>query len=333
MSSEPALGQRREARFERVWYGGEPSPLGWRLVSLIYRFASATRRLLYWLRIRRAYRAPVPTIVVGNVTVGGTGKTPLVIWLSKQLAHLDYRPGVISRGYGAEVDQPRIVEVDMPVSLCGDEPLMMARRGLKVAVCANRALAADMLLKRGCNVLIADDGLQHYRLARDLEIAVIDGSRGLGNGRLLPAGPLREPASRLSKVDFVVVNGGAEEVSFAATPMSLSGNELIHAASGQSQPASEWRGRQVHAVAGIGNPERFFSALEDLDMEIERHAFSDHHLFDPDELLFGDDKAVVTTEKDAVRIQATDHIWYLPVNASLPQDFAAKLVATLNGSA
>ncbi|MBL6751875.1 MAG: tetraacyldisaccharide 4'-kinase, partial [Nevskia sp.] len=271
-----------------------------------------------------AVRRPVPVIVVGNITVGGTGKTPLVLWLVQHLRERGWRPGVVSRGYGGRAPAyPLRVTPATDPAACGDEPALLARSaGVPVAVAPDRVAAARLLVDGGeADIIVADDGLQHYRLARDLEICVVDGSRGLGNGELLPAGPLREPAGRLGTVDLVVVNGGSwrAAVGVPQVAMQLDIAEAVALADGFRRRLAAFAGQRVHAVAGIGNPQRFFDALSAAGLQVTAHPFPDHHRFTEMDLAFGDDLPVMMTEKDAVKCAALEprRLWAVPARARL----------------
>ena len=314
-------------RIEALWYGRHPfapllAPLSW-----LYLAATACRKFMYAGGILPVTRLPVPVIVVGNLTVGGTGKTPLVIWLARYLQSLAYKPGIVSRGYGGSA-QSRVQRVgpDSDPALVGDEPVLLAQRtGCPVAVAADRVEAAQALLRQTqCDILLSDDGLQHTSLARDVEIVVVDGVRRFGNGRCLPAGPLREPAARLDTVDLVVAGGRAALneflMEYTALPVkSLDGRR-------EMQPAGFGK-QTVHAVAAIGNPERFFSMLRRSGIDIEEHAFPDHHAFSRSDLEFGDAGAVLMTEKDAVKCRrfGLENAWYMPVDVGLSETFERKL--------
>jgi tetraacyldisaccharide 4'-kinase len=284
---------------------------------------SAARRSAYAYGVLRTHRAGVPVVIVGNITVGGTGKTPLVLWLAAFLQRHGMRPGIVSRGYRGAADHALEVTPAVDTSTAGDEPVLLARRsGCPVWIGRDRVAAARALLEAHpeCDVIIADDGLQHYRLARDVEIAVIDGARGLGNGYTLPAGPLREPASRLAAVDAVVVN--ARDASEAARPrecvMRLEGSRFRNLADPQRHAgAADFAGKRVVAIAAIGNPPRFFAHLAALGMTFESRAFPDHHAYRESDLAFPDADAIVMTEKDAVKCApfASPLHWVLPVDA------------------
>lgn len=281
--------------------------------------------LLVWAR-RRAYqwgliavqRLPVPVIVVGNITVGGTGKTPLVIRLVEQLRQSGYRPGVVSRGYGGQSETwPQDVFPDSDPMMTGDEPVLIARRtGCPVCVGPDRPEAAKRLVeKSACDVIISDDGMQHYALHRDLEIAVLDGKRRLGNGFCLPAGPLREHRGRLKEAGLVVVNGAH---SHGETSMTLVPGNLVNMADPEkTRSLDSFSGESVHALAGIGNPSRYFDTLRTAGLHLIEHAFPDHHRFSADELTFDDQLPVIMTEKDAVKCFsfARPQYWYLMVYA------------------
>ena len=282
----------------------------------------ALRRALYRAGLFASQRLPVPVIVVGNITAGGTGKTPLVLWLCDFLREHGYRPGIVSRGYGGRGQTTAVRESSAP-DVAGDEPVLLARRSrCPVWIGRDRVAAARALLAAnpGCDIIVADDGLQHYRLGRDFEIAVVDGSRGAGNGLPLPAGPLRESTRRLEQVDAVVVTGSgfsppASKPSFA---MALDGNEfrnLLNPAF--HQEAGAFLGKRVHAVAGIGNPSRFFDHLQRLGLSFSAHAFADHHAYVQADLEFGDADAIIMTEKDAIKCLqfARENHWVLPVDA------------------
>lgn len=320
------------AALERAWYrGGSLSTLLLPLSWLVCRIATL-RRWLYGRGILGVRRFPVPVIVVGNLTVGGTGKTPLVIWLAHFLLAAGYQPGVVSRGYGGRArSYPQQVRPDSDPGVVGDEALLISRNtGCPMAVGPDRpAAVAALLAHNRCDVVISDDGLQHYRLARDVEIAVIDGTRRLGNRRCLPAGPLREPARRLEEVDLVVTSGGALQGEF---PMTYRGETLVPLAGGAPLRIGAFMSREVHAVAGVGNPGRFFQALRDRGIRVMEHPFPDHHRYLAADLDFGDSRPVLMTEKDAVKCErfAVDNQWYLPVDAELAPAFGQRLLQLLN---
>lgn len=272
-----------------------------------------------------------PVIAIGNLTVGGTGKTPLTIRVVEILQQRGFKPGVVSRGYGGKKHrQPAIVEPGSSPILYGDEPVLIAERtGCPVCVFKNRGLAAEHLIKNfGCNVIIADDALQHYRLKSDIEIAVIDGLRGFGNERMLPQGPLREPLYRLQKVDLIVQNSG-KLMKDEYFPMSLSAQKIRNLRHPhRSIELENLVGSSVVAIAGTGNPESFFKLLDKNGLTIDAHRFADHHAFQTSDLDFVGDRLLLMTEKDAVKCRsfAKDNYWFLPVDASLPKSFEDRLL-------
>lgn len=318
-------------RLERRWYSGQPAPWLLRPLAALYGWISACRRT--WLQAR-AVRLPVPVIVVGNISVGGTGKTPLVVWLVAQLRARGLRPGVVSRGYGGRAPQyPLRVTAQTPVAQAGDEPLLIVQRtGVPLCVAPDRVAAAWQLLREGeVDVLVSDDGLQHHRLARDLEICVVDGARGLGNGALLPAGPLREPPQRLASVGLVLVNGpGWQPASGPCHRFHLRAGPAQPLGAGAPRPLADFRGQAVHAVAGIGSPARFFTLLREGGLELVEHPFPDHHAYRAADLDFGDMRPVLMTEKDAVKCRAfaRPHFYHVPVDAQ-PDETAARALHPL----
>ena len=300
------------------------SVLLWPL-SLVFGAVTRVRRWWYTRVSRSGETINVPVVVVGNISVGGTGKTPLVARLVELLRESGYKPGIISRGYGGQsAEWPRHVMADSDPDQMGDEPVMLARRcRCPVVVDPDRVAAARALLKNyDCNVILSDDGLQHYRLERDIEIAVICGARRLGNGACLPAGPLREPPSRLHEVDFVVGNGVARDGEYL---MSLRGETAVNVSDPCiSSTLSGFRhDGAVHAVAGIGDPRRFFNHLRCAQLRLVEHPFPDHHRFKPEDLNFRQDFPVLMTEKDAIKCRAfaMEGWWYVPVDAWLDPDF------------
>jgi len=331
-------------RLQAIWYRRAPPPWALRLLSRPFGLLVRLRRAAYARRTLHSRRLPRPVIVVGNLTVGGSGKTPLVIWLAQQLAERGLKPGVVLRGYGGRAARgrtPLLVQPDSDVALVGDEALLLRQRtALPVAIGRDRAAAAELLLPSGVDVIIADDGLQHLRLARDFEIAVLDGVRALGNGYLLPAGPLREPVPRLASVDAVVINGEPAAVwplvqavgVTRAFVMRLNG-EWLRALGGEGEPLalSSLAGQRVHAIAGIGHPQRFFAQLAAAGLQVIAHAFPDHHRYRAAELEFGDRLPLLMTEKDAVKCRqfAAPDRWYLPVAASFVNADGSALLALL----
>jgi tetraacyldisaccharide 4'-kinase len=326
-----------------AWYTPQLTPLTAALtpLSVVFRIAVAARRALYRGGALRAARLPVPVVVVGNVTVGGSGKTPLTIALARALEKRGWRPGIVSRGYGGANESPRAVEADSTPDEVGDEPVLLARNGMPVWVGRDRSAAARALLAvhSECNVIVADDGLQHYAMGRTVEVAVVDASRGLGNGFMLPAGPLREPASRLDEVDAVVrlmntPNGPATRISSRQSTLSLAGDSFIRVNSpAVAAAAPAFRMKGVHAIAGIGNPERFFEHLRSLGIDAFCRAFPDHHRFTPADLALPDASAILMTEKDAVKCVAfaDDRCWALPVRAVIEDSLVTLIEERLRG--
>jgi tetraacyldisaccharide 4'-kinase len=320
---------------ETRWYGATPPSL-LRPLGHCFGWLVAARRRAYQRGLLASAHPGVPVIVVGNISVGGTGKTPLVLWMVQQLQAEGLRVGVVSRGHGAVRLQraPRMVGVHDTAEEVGDETLLLARRAeCPVCVGIDRLAAARALVAEGCQVIVADDGLQHYALRRDFEIAVVDGARGLGNGALLPAGPLREAAQRLAEVDAVVFNDAPSRplagpaIGEKSFRMSLQPRQFVRLDTGEATSAPAWRGRPVHAVAGIGNPGRFFAMLRTLGLDPVEHPFADHHRFRPADLAFGDDRLIVMTEKDAVKCAAfaSGRMWYLSAAIQFESDDAARL--------
>ncbi|MBE0614022.1 MAG: tetraacyldisaccharide 4'-kinase [Burkholderiales bacterium] len=304
--------------------------------SQLFRLLVALRRVAYRSGLLTAVKLPVAVIVVGNLVAGGTGKTPLVLWLAAMLKKSGRKPGIVSRGYGGGAAASMAVAATSPVELVGDEPLLLARASdCPVWIGRNRADAALGLLGAHpeCDVLILDDGLQHYRLARDIEIAVED-ARGAGNGFLLPAGPLREPLSR--RVDAWVVNSASPGSHGSAYRMDLRGDRFRRVAAPRDcRPAASFADKKtLHAVAGIGNPKRFFDQLAGLGLVAASHAFPDHHAYTAGDLDFGDCDAVLMTEKDAVKCEAfARENWYaLQVEAELAPAFFEFILAKLRAS-
>lgn len=310
------------------WYDGSTPPLHARLASGVFSALASSRRALFRKGWRRRVQVAVPVIVIGNLTAGGTGKTPLVIALVERLLAAGRKPGVVSRGYGrADESQALWVEPATDAALAGDEPVLIARRcGIPVRVDRDRVAGARALAAAGCDVIVCDDGLQHYRLARDVEVEVVDGARRYGNARLLPAGPMREPPERGLECDFRVVNGG--DTGFGEWSMRLRSEQAQPLLGGRARPLSGFAGQRVQAVAGIGNPDRFFSMLRSHGIAVVPHAFPDHHRYVAEDFSFGSDLPVLMTEKDAVKCAAfaTERYFSVPVSAELPEAFWVALL-------
>lgn len=335
-------------KFDNIWYSKHPlarllAPLSWLFCAIVQ-----IRRQAYFIGLLTRHRLPVPIIVVGNITVGGTGKTPIVIALGQFFKKQGFKPGIVSRGYGGRAKiWPQPVYPDSEPRFVGDEPVLLARHSeCPVVVAPKRIAAVQRLLdNEQCNLIISDDGLQHYALDRDIEIAVLDDRRGCGNQRCLPAGPLREPLNRLKTVDFILIKSTdsqseakktplLEEVGFLTTMacelkmpdkiQSIVDDSILHS-------LSTLRDKPVHAIAGIAYPERFFKSLRDLGLKPICHAFPDHYDYQASDIHFNDDLPVIMTEKDAVKCQdfAGPQHWYLPITIRLPQALTEHLLDTL----
>ena len=308
----------------RCWYQGCPWLFLLVPVSLVFGLLVRVRHWAYRVGLIKSVRLAAPVIVVGNITLGGTGKTPVVIWLAQVLAEAGFRPGIISRGYGGAKTSPAFVPPDGAPEIYGDEPVLIAQRtACPVWVGRRRGEVGQHLLLAhpGVDVLISDDGLQHYALARDVELAILDGKRGLGNGHLLPAGPLREMPSRLDQVDAILVNGAQlPELSWCVPSFSmvLQAGKLYNLKHPEQSVSPDYfAGRVVSALAGIGHPERFFSTLSDLGIRHTDYPFPDHHVYAQSDLPQG---TLLMTEKDAVKFADIAHndMWALAVDARVP---------------
>jgi tetraacyldisaccharide 4'-kinase len=330
-------------RLVASWYEPRVTPLAAALwpLSMLYRTLVAVRRAFFRAGILRSHRLPVPVIVVGNIHVGGVGKTPLTRALAEQLALRGRKPGIVSRGYGGSNVAPRAVVRGDDPSVVGDEPPLYAEAGLPVWIGHNRVDAARGLIRThpACDVIVADDGLQHYALARAMEIAVVDASREFGNGLMLPAGPLREPVSRLRSVDAVVrlvvrdektviVPNGRETVM---THEPLPWRNLKQ--TGLAANPAQWQGMEIHAVSGIGNPQRFFDMIAALGITATCHAFPDHHAFSAGDIAFPGACAILMTQKDAVKCSAfaDERCWYLPLRANIDPALVAFAMEKVHG--
>lgn len=319
-------------KIEKSWYNKSGLTVFLEPFSWLFCLLVQIRRFLYHLKILHTTQLDVPIIVVGNLTVGGTGKTPLVIELANLLKKQGYRPGVISRGYGGKARTwPQQVRWDGDPTMVGDEAILIARRTrCPMAVGPDRVASAAALLKyTDCNVIISDDGLQHYALGRDIEIAVIDSIRRYGNEKCLPAGPLREPLKRLEQVNFKVTNGIAGPDEFA---MTYEAQKLCRADDPEvTLDLLSLKNQTVHAIAGIGHPQRFFDSLKRSGLDIVEHAFPDHYPFKKSDLDFGEIQPIVITEKDAVKCQRfyLHNVWYQPIKAVLDNQFTEQLLVIL----
>jgi len=330
----------------RIWYQGGA---GYRLLlpfTGLYWLLVSLRRGLYEYGVLGSRRAVAPVIVVGNITTGGTGKTPVVVWLARELKARGFSPGIVSRGYGGSKSPASMrVDVASDPAVVGDEPVLLAKRtSCPVVVDADRMRAAEMLVADGADVVIADDGLQHYRLARNYEICVIAGARGLGNRFLLPAGPLRESLARLNDVDQVLFNGPLRSSDAAlsvveqnALVFELVASEVCRLNGSLSRPIGRFAGTTVHGVAAIGNPQRFFNMLREHNMQVIEHAYPDHAALSSHDLQFGDHFDVLMTEKDAVKLgtAVADKFWTVPVelrmDESLSRPWLAQIESRLRG--
>ena len=315
-----------KAALESIWWRTAAPPWPLRLLEPLY---AGIADALADRRKARAVRLPVPVIVIGNIAIGGTGKTPVTLALVEMLRGLGATPGVLSRGYGGAGPFPLLVTPTTSPQAAGDEPLLMAQRsGVPLCIAPSRAEAGLALLAAHpkVDVLLCDDGLQHYALARDLEFCVVDGARGHGNGHRLPAGPLREAPARAAQCALLLVNGAAaEDYGPNALRFDLVAGQAIHLGTGERRPLSAFAGLAVEAVAGIGNPQRFFEGLAAQGMRVRPHAFADHHAFTADDLDFASEAPVLMTEKDAVKCRLlklpTDtNLWYVPVTAVFSRD-------------
>ncbi|CAG8865352.1 Tetraacyldisaccharide 4'-kinase [Pseudomonas fluorescens] len=307
-------------RLLAAWYTGHPALALLRPLEALYRRVVQRKRLRFLNGESPSYRAPVPVVVVGNITVGGTGKTPMILWLIEHCRAQGLRVGVVSRGYGAKPPQlPWRVRAEQSAGEAGDEPLLIVQRTqVPLMIDPDRSRAVQALLdSEPLDLILCDDGMQHYRLARDLELVLIDAARGLGNGRCLPAGPLREPVERLAEADAVLFNGAPADrdqgFAFSLRPVAL-----VNVRSGERRGLDLFpAGQALHAVAGIGNPQRFFNTLQGLDWQPTPHPFADHAQFSAESLAFSPALPLVMTEKDAVKCRAfaAQDWWYLAVDA------------------
>jgi tetraacyldisaccharide 4'-kinase len=324
---------------QRLWYDGSARWLSLALLPLswLFRAVSSLRAAAYRAGVLPSVRLPRPVIIVGNITVGGTGKTPLTIWIATQLHARGLRVGIILRGYGGQSAQwPRDVVPETPWQEVGDEAVLLASRtGAIVVAGPDRVAAARRAIERGAQVIISDDGLQHYRLKRDCEIAVVDAERGLGNRRWLPAGPLREGPERLASVALTIITQRSPATTSPASDGVTAVTRLLDAVSlttGERQALHAFRGMQVHAIAGIGHPQSFFDALAGLDIKVQRHPLPDHARLTAADISFADQRPVLMTEKDAVKCRAIadQRHWAVRMDIELSERDAARLSATID---
>ena len=317
-----------ETLIEKVWYSKNIFSLLLSPLSLIYISIIYLRHTLYQLGLISITKINVPTIVIGNIVAGGTGKTPLVIWLAKYLKNKGFLLGIVSRGYGGTyLSNIELVKPTSNPLLVGDEPVIIARNtNCPVVVAKKRAKGAKKLVEKyNCNIILCDDGMQHYSLARDIEIAVIDGQRRFGNNYCFPAGPLREPKSRIFKADLIVSKYNARTCEYK---MDYTYNQLVSLNKlSKAITISDLHGMTVHAIAGINNPDHFFSYLRSHKLELIIHKFPDHYSYTEDDVKFNDNFSVVMTEKDAVKClnYSSDKHWYIPISAELSKSFACDL--------
>ena len=331
---------------QSLWYRRSFNLLTLLLMPLSWLFGAvvALRRFAFRVRLLRAESVSRPVIVVGNLTVGGTGKTPFTLWLAAQLRAKGYVPGIVLRGYGgASTSWPRDVSADSDPLEVGDEAVLLATESGGIVVAGpDRVAAARRAIERGADVVVCDDGLQHYRQARDCELVVVDAVRGLGNGRLLPAGPLRESAARLAKVDAVVLRAPDPALAIPVTTRIIAGVESMASfavlptgvrslRSGEERPLAAFAGQSVHAVAGIGFPEGFFATLRAQGLGVIPHPLPDHATIMPKTFEFGDSLPVLMTGKDAVKCRGIDdpRLWVVAARAELEAVQASKLLAVV----
>lgn len=316
------MRERLETWLNSIWYS-RPNPPFWMLpFEWLYQSIVLSRNFCYRIGLFESWAAPVPVIVIGNLTVGGTGKTPMALHLARRLKDKGWKPGLVSRGYGIALDDPVLVEPQDVASVIGDEPMLLAREsGCPVAVFPRRAEAARLILENtDCNLLICDDGLQHLALERDIEILVVDGLRRFGNGHCLPAGPLREGVSRIRTVDLAIQNGGTAMPGFIQ--MELKPEALVNIMTRETLSLDQAADRKWYAVAGIGNPDRFARTLQQVGIDAELDSFPDHHAFVVNDFDKAGERPIVMTAKDAVKCEsfAGRDWWYLRVLAELEDD-------------
>ena len=335
MTNPTKSKQRSHQWVNSVWYG--QNKLAYLLLPLSGVFA-VSAKARQWKQNNSKIDFPVPVIIVGNITVGGTGKTPMVTALVNNLQQQGYKPGIASRGYGGQATQPTLVEPSHSADYVGDEPLMIFNNTqATVVVGQNRLEVIQQLINtHQCDVIICDDGMQDYRFAHDIEIIMVDGDRVFGNHKLLPAGPLREPISRLQKANFVVATSKMVP-AVSGDCMTLQLVECVQLAKPHNRGSLEqFKGQTVHAVAGVGNPNRFFNNLTTLGLKVIEHAYPDHARYELSDFSFSDQNPILMTEKDAVKCQklSLDNAWYVPLETKLPDDFMSRvntLLRNMNG--
>jgi len=317
----------------KIWYKNSAWFLFFLPLSWLFFILTTVRKVLLKGCLQRLYQPLHPIVIVGNITVGGTGKTPFIVWLVKNLKARGLRPAILSRGYGVKITgAPIEVSKYSDPNIVGDEPVMIATKvDCPVIVHSDRVLSCRYASKKNIDLIICDDGLQHYKLKRDYEIVIIDGEREFGNGQLLPAGPLREPISRLKSVDLVLkqVSSVSIESDYNSDgAFYLTGELAKNINSGKTQPLIDFLGKKIHAVAGIGNPDRFFDLLEGKGLELERHYYKDHHKYSSNDLSFDDELDVLMTEKDAVKCKKfdNDRLWSVPVELNFSNKKHAWLI-------
>ncbi len=333
--------QSKPRWIERLWYRSSFGPALVLLapVSVLFAAVVTARRAAYRTGLLRVAHLSRPVIVVGNITVGGVGKTPIVIWLATRLAAQGCRVGVVLRGYGGRSAQwPRDVDSATSTLEVGDEAVLIAARTQAIVVAGpDRTACARRAIERGAQIVLSDDGLQHYALGRDLEIAVLDAQRGVGNGWLLPAGPLREPVDRLARADFVVVHhregaGATTRLPVNHVPVRSVLRQAMNLVTGEARALSSFAGQRVHALAAIGNPQAFFNALHTHGLDVQEHSFADHAELDARDLAFADGAPVLMTEKDAVKCRAfaAPHCWAVRLELVFDEPAAAALLARID---
>ncbi len=325
-------------RLVEAWYGASRWPYALAPVTLVYRMLVGLRRTLYGLGVFRSTRLPLPVVVIGNIAVGGTGKTPLALWLAERLAAAGHKPGVVCKSYAAQADSPSQVTASDAPDVRGDEAVLLASR-LTCPVWSGpdrvRTALALHAAHPEVNILLCDDGLQHYALARDVEIVVVDAKRGFGNGLMLPSGPLREARARLRSVDAIVLNGGDKVDTPASVPtfrMRLHGERWRSVTNAQqTADATRFIGRRVAAIAGIGHPARFFEHLRKQGIDVAPHAFPDHHRYIEAEIASLEADYVLMTEKDAIKCARfpDPRMWTLPVSAEIDPALLGVILARI----